>query len=51
MADCFGVLVGGIVALLWLLLDEMGDKSPSMSRISWLGAVAQALDNVIYLSG
>jgi hypothetical protein len=45
------VLIGGIVAVLWLLLDEMGGKPPSMSRISWLGAVADGLKLVIYLSG
>lgn len=45
------VLVAGIVALLWLLLAEMGAKPPTMSRIAWLGAVAQGLSHVIYLSG
>jgi hypothetical protein len=47
------VLIAGIVALIWLLLtdDDMGAKPPSMSRISWLGAVAQGLNHVIYLSG
>jgi hypothetical protein len=45
------VLVGSIVALIWLLLDDMGAKPPAMSRISWLGAVAAGLPNVISLSG
>jgi hypothetical protein len=45
------VLIGAIVALIWLLLAEMGAKPPSMSRIAWLGAVAQGLNHAINLSG
>jgi hypothetical protein len=45
------VLVGAIVALIWLLLAEMSTKPPSMSRIAWLGAVAEGLNHVINLSG
>jgi len=45
------ILVGSIVAVLWLLLDEMGGKPSSMSRIAWLGAVAEGLKHIIYLSG
>lgn len=45
------VLVGAIVALIWLLLDEMGLRPSSMSRISWLGAVSVGLKLAINLSG
>jgi hypothetical protein len=47
------VLVGALVALLWLLLDILQPPPPGMSRISWLRAVAHALPTVInlYLSG
>jgi hypothetical protein len=47
------VLVGALVALLWLLLDALQPPPPGMSRISWLRAVAHALPTVInlYLSG
>jgi hypothetical protein len=44
------VLVGSIVALIWLLLDDMGVKPPSMSRIAWLGAVAVGLNTAIALN-
>lgn len=45
------VLVGAIVALIWLLLAEISTKPLSMSRIAWLGAVAQGLNHAINLSG
>lgn len=45
------LLVAGIVALLWLLLNEMQVKPYGMSRISWLGAVAVGLKHAINLSG
>lgn len=45
------MLVGGIVALLWLLLAQMQSQPPAMSRIAWLGAVAVALHSVVNLSG
>jgi IS4 transposase len=45
------VLVGGIAVLIWLLLDEMGVQPSSLSRISWLGAVAEGLKLAINLSG
>jgi hypothetical protein len=43
------VLVGALVALLWLLLDSLQPPPPGMSRISWLRAVAHALPAVINL--
>lgn len=47
------VLVAGIVALLWLLLDSLQLQPASMSRISWLRGVAVLLHSVItlHLSG
>lgn len=45
------MLVGGIVALLWLLLAQMQSQPPAMSRIAWLGAVVVALHSVVNLSG
>jgi hypothetical protein len=37
------VLVGAIVALLWLLIESWQLQPPAMSRISWLRAVGTAL--------
>lgn len=45
------MLVAGIVALLWLLLHSMHAQPLAMSRISWLGAVAVALQTIVNLSG
>ena len=45
------VLVAAIVALLWLLLDQMNICPPAMSRISWLRAVAVGLQQALNLSG
>lgn len=45
------LLVVGIVALLWLLIDDMGLQPPAMSRISWLRAVCVNLQDAVNLSG
>jgi hypothetical protein len=45
------MLVGGIVALLWVLLDQMSARPVGMSRICWLGAVSVAIASIINLSG
>jgi hypothetical protein len=45
------MLVAAIVALIWVLLDQMNAKPSGMSRICWLGAVSVAIQSVIILSG
>jgi hypothetical protein len=44
------VLVGALVALLWLLLESLQPPPPGMSRICWLRAVAHALPASISLN-
>lgn len=44
------LLVAGIVALIWVLLDQMNARPPGMSRICWLGAVGVAIQSVINLN-
>jgi Transposase DDE domain len=45
------MLMAGIVALIWLWLDEIAAHPPGMSRICWLGAVSVAIQSVLNLSG
>jgi hypothetical protein len=45
------MVVGCIVALVWLLLEQMGARPKAMSRISWLRAAAVGLQQALNLSG
>lgn len=45
------MLMGGITALIWILLDQMNTRPSGMSRICWLGAVSVAIQSFINLSG
>src|SRR5436309_2133356 len=43
------MMIAGIVALIWILLDQMNAQPSGMSRICWLGAVSVAIQSVINL--